>query len=158
MDGRRKRNTVELRAPQRRAEEVATTYPSGHLDATAEIDVAPVVLVVDGPLPLLDVDRPGGGSEDDAAHGAGLPAGSHDAHHSFHRRLDHLVLQRQPKVVCANAAMTLTRAEIDRPRMHTLIYLRVFGLEVHGRGDVEDAGAAPDGVVEAAFHRQVGFP
>ena len=25
-------------------------------------------------------------------------------------------------------------------------------------GDVEDAGAAPDGVVEAAFHRQVGFP
>jgi len=102
-------------------------HPSGHLDAAAEVDVAPVVLVVDGPLPLLDVDGPGGGGEDDAAHGAGLLAGSHDVQHPFHRRLDHLVL-------------------------------RVFGLEVHGRGDVEDAGASLDRVVEAAFLGQVGLP
>lgn len=40
----------------------------------------------------------------------------------------------------------------------TFIYLRVFGLEVGGCGDVEDAGAAPDGFVEAVFVCQVGFP
>ena len=83
---------VELTIEQSRAGEA--TYPSGHLDAAAEVDVAPVVLVVDGLLPLLDVDRPGGGGEDDAPHGAGLLAGSHDAQHPFHRRFDHLVLQR----------------------------------------------------------------
>ena len=37
-------------------------------------------------------------------------------------------------------------------------YLWVFGLEVHGRGDVEDAGASLDRVVEAAFLGQVGLP
>jgi hypothetical protein len=79
------------------------TYPSGHLDATAEIDVGPAVLVVDGLPPLLDVDRPGGGSEDDAAHGAGLLAGSQDAYHPFHRRLDYLVLQLETIYVCIYA-------------------------------------------------------
>jgi hypothetical protein len=73
----------------------AGTYPSGHLDAAAEVDVAPVVVVVDGPLLLLDVDGPGGGREDDALHGAGVLAGAHDAQHPFHRRLDHLVLHQR---------------------------------------------------------------
>ena len=41
---------------------------------------------------------------------------------------------------------------------YLLVYLRVFGLEVHGRGDVEDAGASLDRVVEAAFLGQVGLP
>jgi len=125
----------------------------------AEIDVAPVVLVVDGPLPLLDVDRPGGGGEDDAAHGAGLLAGSHDAHHPFHRRLDHLVLRRPATVQMQWrwVVQNLTGRGHECIGLF-LVYLRVFGLEVHGRGDVEDAGAAPDGVVEAAFVRQVGFP
>ena len=102
-------------------------HPSCHLDAAAEVDVAPVVLVVGWPLPLLDVDAAGGGGEDDALHGASLFAGPHDAQHPFHRRLDHLVLG-------------------------------VLGVEVHGRGDVEDAGAAGDGVVEAALVAQVGLP
>lgn len=103
------------------------TYPSGHLDAAAEVDVAPVVVVVGGALPLLDVDGPGGGGEDDALDGAGVPAGPHDAQHPFHGGLDHLVL-------------------------------RVLGLEVHGRRDVEHARATPDRRVEAAFLAQVGLP
>jgi hypothetical protein len=88
------------------------TYPSGHLDAAAEVDVAPVVLVVDGPLPLLDVDRPGGGGEDDAPHGAGLLAGSHDAQHPFHRRLDHLVLQRGASITQRQVEKKQTRAPL----------------------------------------------
>jgi hypothetical protein len=41
---------------------------------------------------------------------------------------------------------------------HGSAYLRVLGVEVHGRGNVEDAGAARDGLVEAAFLAQVGSP
>lgn len=79
-----------------REEDGKQGYPSGHLDAAAEVDVAPGALVVLGLLLLLHVDGTGGGSEDDAPDRPGFLAGPHDAQHSVDRGLDDLVLQKSP--------------------------------------------------------------
>jgi hypothetical protein len=110
----RRRSSVELM--RRRADKWLRTYPSGHLDATAEVDVGPAFLVVDGPLPLLQVDRPGGGSEDDAPHGAGLLACPHDAYHPFHRRLDYLILQWKP-YVCSICVQCMCSEDVEIERL-----------------------------------------